>query len=268
MAKVDVLTDSEIDSALSSSPVGRAFLHVLTHRGLNGSELGVNAALNLLEVAISEISFGGRWEDFTGAAGVGLTEAVGQWDGIRWWFDYHDDGILLPFLASEARDRPDVYGFSGPSTWWSEPIFWRTPAGEEVGQVSALTPNRDAVFRFCRDEHHYESKPNVSSDTISLERIKIFTVTSRHDWVRLVRMFPRIVDYSARGAGLPVFRQGGRELQPDWQRVKDAYDGVRISVGGFVDAAYNRLTVDREFSTVLAGWNPGETLVFDRNKIA
>lgn len=47
---------------------------------------------------------------------------------------------------------------------------------------------------------------------------------------------------------------------PDWPRVAGDYDGVHLSVAGYLGTAGRAIDVGDGWASVLAGWNPDETV--------
>ena len=66
------------------------------------------------------------------------------------------------------------------------------------------------------------------------------TAQKRHDW------------YSTTG-------RVGRWIIPDWPRVAEHYDGVHLTVCGYLAAAGTAITVDDATASVIAGWAPDGT---------
>ncbi len=88
---------------------------------------------------------------------------------------------------------------------------------------------------------------------------RVLEITGPAAWQALVARFPRDVTGTHDGewrywGGVP-----GPWRLPDWELVMEHYDGVHVTVGGFVDSCGLALPVGDGY-TMLAGWIPGATL--------
>ena len=77
------------------------------------------------------------------------------------------------------------------------------------------------------------------------------------DWLRLVSKYPGA---TIRESARDTFGSSpGGWVLPDWANVASDFDGVHISVMAYLTSAYTPYALGSS-STILAGWNPDETL--------
>jgi hypothetical protein len=75
----------------------------------------------------------------------------------------------------------------------------------------------------------------------------------------LLRATTHIIFRSDTAATGPWTGGQGTWVIPDWVAVSQDWDGVHVSLGGYLEAAYRAANAGGGF-TLLAGWNPDETL--------
>ncbi len=51
-------------------------------------------------------------------------------------------------------------------------------------------------------------------------------------------------------------------MMPDWLAVSQDYDGIHLSIAGYLALAGECLELDEKFATVIAGWDPDKTYWF------
>jgi hypothetical protein len=86
----------------------------------------------------------------------------------------------------------------------------------------------------------------------------IFEIGGPDDWIELVERYPLAVPLSRRHDWWRVTGQDLRWTIPDYVAVAGDYDGVHLSVIGYLSTAGRALDAGA-FPTVLAGWNPDQT---------
>jgi hypothetical protein len=158
------------------------------------------------------------------------------------------EGLRQP----RPRERP---GTRIGALWWSAPDFaqltWTTgPAGD----IPALAFGHfiDTLWPF------EETSATVWSVRIA-PHARVLEITGPGHWQELVSRFPRDVTGTHDGewrywGGMP-----GPWRLPDWERVMDHYDGVHVTIGGYLASCGLGLPVAGGY-TMLAGWIPGATL--------
>lgn len=164
----------------------------------------------------------------------------------------------LEIQAEEERAVRD--GRTDPAanwsgTWWSRPPSTLPHStrmmGAERGELGpvGLWLVEDG---FGEDEAVLEAlRPPVNA--------RIFQITSPEDWARLCRERPLEVTASKRQDWYRTTGRNGKWLMPDWSSLKEKYDAVHLTTGGYLTAAGREITVDETYSSVLAGWDPDAT---------
>ena len=139
--------------------------------------------------------------------------------------------------------------------WWSAPGFaeqtWTTRAAGDI-PAAAFGHFIDTLWPF------QETGVTVWSLTIAPEA-RVLEITGPAAWQELVARFPRDVTGTHGGewrywGGVP-----GPWRLPDWELVMEHYDGVHVTVAGFLASCGLALPVGDAY-TMLAGWIPGATL--------
>ena len=91
------------------------------------------------------------------------------------------------------------------------------------------------------------------------ESARVLEIVEPTDWQRLVEEHPRDVTGTHNGEWRHWSGKTGPWRLPDWECVARHYDGVHVTIGGYI--ATNGLALPAaDGFTVLAGWVPGETL--------
>jgi hypothetical protein len=80
------------------------------------------------------------------------------------------------------------------------------------------------------------------------------------DWTSLCSEFPLDVTASRRHDWFRTTGRDGRWVIPDWERVADEWDGVHLTVLGYLCGAGRALPVSPGTATVIAGWDPDSTI--------
>jgi hypothetical protein len=154
------------------------------------------------------------------------------------------------------RKRPRVRGITGiGATWWSAPGFapetWTTGAFGDVPTI-ALGNFIDTYSPFS------ETGATVWSVDISPDA-RVSEITTPGDWRELVKRYPRDVTGTHDGEWRDWGGVEGPWRLPDWEQVMDRFDGVHVTIGGYVATCGLALPVGDGF-TMLAGWVPDATL--------
>jgi hypothetical protein len=79
-------------------------------------------------------------------------------------------------------------------------------------------------------------------------------------WAELCRRYPLEVTHSRKHDWFRATGVEGRWVLPDWLRVAAHFDAVHVSVQGYLTTAGRAVEVTEDLSSVLAGWNPDETV--------
>ncbi|MFV0375626.1 hypothetical protein [Microbacterium sp.] len=85
-------------------------------------------------------------------------------------------------------------------------------------------------------------------------------IRSSEDWAALCREYPVEVTASRRHDWFRVTGRDGRWLIPDWERVAQQWDAVHLTTLGYLSAATERIEIDADHASVIAGWAPDSTI--------
>ena len=142
-----------------------------------------------------------------------------------------------------------------PGIWWSEPV------SQGVLSSCRSLPGQDVVpvTDLCHDDHRVRPPESPLSSASVLATARVYEVASEDDWRRLVTMYPSVIPANARPTWSDWTAWRASWVEPDWVRVAADWDGVHVTVAGYLAAAYHRLECDAG-STLLAGWDPDATV--------
>lgn len=153
------------------------------------------------------------------------------------------------------RKRPRKGERNLGATWWSAPDFaegtWTTgacdglPTIELRGFIDTFTPF-DA------------STATVRSLTVA-EDARVAEIRRPRDWQDLVARFPRDATGTHDGEWRTWADADGPWYLPDWEAVAEHFDGVHVTIGGYLASCGLALPV-QDGCTVLAGWVPDATV--------
>lgn len=143
------------------------------------------------------------------------------------------------------RDVPE----KASGTWWSIPIpgLW----------TSRAAPFVPALHLACAEDTT-DDRVVVWSFRIS-SGARVLEIRGPSDWGRLVELAPLDVTMSRLGDWRRWTGQKGPFYLPDWPVVAEHFDGVHVTVGGYLATRSVAVPVADGYS-VLAGWNPDATL--------
>ncbi|MGC0363836.1 hypothetical protein ABH922_001820 [Rhodococcus sp. 27YEA15] len=151
-----------------------------------------------------------------------------------------------------ARERPTDPAANFSGYWWSIP-----PTRSSTRTLFDGTP---AGLWFVEDGMDPESV--VTTKTSVPGSAHVYEIDSAHAWAELCRRFPLEVTAQKRHDWYRTTGRAGRWVLPDWSQTAEHYDGVHLTVAGYLAAAGTAIDVDDETASVIAGWAPGETYWF------
>lgn len=156
-------------------------------------------------------------------------------------------------IASEAsavaQDLvPITANWSG--AWWSIPP-------SSLQSSSRKVEGTPAGLLFIEDSPGFESA-EVCQLAIP-ESSRVYEVDSANAWAELCRNYPRDVTHEKRHDWYRTTGREGSWVIPDWPSVAADYDGVHLTVAGYLGAAGKAIPVDDSAASVIAGWNPDQT---------
>ncbi|WP_448061178.1 hypothetical protein [Cellulomonas hominis] len=153
-------------------------------------------------------------------------------------------------FARRHAEQPD--GLLG-GTWWVTPALVRLDL-----TTRTLADAGSAALWLTEDELGWQAAELVPCSVDPAARV--LEIAGPADWAELVAAYPLDVTASRRpdwfGA---VAARAGDWLIPDWSAVAEAYDGVHVSVLGWLTTSGVPVPVRPGATTTLAGWDPDAT---------
>jgi hypothetical protein len=183
-----------------------------------------------------------RWVGEAGSRppGRGLTDLLAQ-------------AVQANGPPSQTREVPGSRSARGP--WWSslvDPRVLRTTREAPGTTEPTVFDCRDGHFLFGRD-------PVAVWDIVISSAARVFEVREARDWARLTEAYPRDVT-GRQGRQWEVWSGlAGPWLLPDWLAAARDWDGVHVTVGGYLATSYQAVPAGPGLA-YLAGWHPDETL--------
>jgi hypothetical protein len=138
-------------------------------------------------------------------------------------------------------------------TWWSGPL------GGTIWTSRGNIGDLPAVGLACAEDPLGEEEFEVWAVGID-PAARVYEVHEPGDWGRLAAAHPRDVTASRRHDWNSWTGREGRWILPDWRSVAAQWDGVHVSVAGYLSTA--RMAVDGGdgAASLLAGWDADQTL--------
>ncbi|MFE7417910.1 hypothetical protein [Rhodococcus sp. NPDC057529] len=226
------------DILVAAEPVRRELRRVAEHiaRSAHAQWWTTPVAAEQWSVGWSESA--GWSDDGTDSAGSTTAEMLR---------DYRDRTAAEEVRAE--RDRPADPSANWSGWWWSTPptrcssrrLFDRTPAGlwfveDSMGWERAIT-----------------RRVNIPAGA------RVYEVDGAQAWAELCRQFPVEVTAQKRHDWYRTTGRSGRWVIPDWPRLSERYEGVHLTVAGYLAAAGTAIAVDADTASVIAGWAPDHT---------
>jgi hypothetical protein len=186
------------------------------------------------------------WDDCPRVSGPAVSQAVR--DGMRAERAENQEGLRLRRPREHSGTRIGAH-------WWSAPDFaqltWTTSA---AGDIPAIGFGHfiDTLWPF--------EETGVTVWSLQLApHANVLEITGPTEWQTLVARFPRDVTGTHDGewrwwGGVP-----GPWRLPDWERVMEHYDGVHVTIGGYLASCGLALPAAGGY-TMLTGWIPGATV--------
>jgi hypothetical protein len=184
-----------------------------------------------------------EWDDWPRLTGPAVQWAV------------HDS--MTAARAENARGLAwaQRHGEPARDCWWSVPEFAvqsMTTGG--FGDVSAI-----ALARF-EDLLTPLEETGATVWSVQIEpQAQVAEIAGPADWQALVSAFPQDVTGTHDGEWRARTGLAGPWRLPDWERVMEHYDGVHLTIGGYVACGDLALAAAGGY-TMLAGWIPDATL--------
>jgi hypothetical protein len=184
-----------------------------------------------------------------------LAELVAQAPAAGWWLEpvarEHQRWLGCthhPTLArgEAAAEAVRTAGYIG--AWWSGPLgdtVWTSRGDLDLNGLPA-------VGLACAEDPFGEEDFDVWALQAD-PRARVYEVNAPSDWARLAGTYPLAIEVSQEWE-----RWTGREgpwVKPDWPAVAQDWDGVHVSIGGYLTTVGQAIG-----DTLLAGWDADQTL--------
>ena len=175
------------------------------------------------------------------------------------WVSQRDTWPLSHQKLSQARAENTGRDFFSKLTDEEHTRWWVQPGSDRIADTTRqLVGSALPVKLFCHDDWVVD-KENVQIWAVEVPvGTKIYEVHCPSDWVNLVTRFPREYPNPPMGEWLRWTDRSGPWLLPDWKAIAKNYDGVHVSVGGYLSTSYQALPIGDHF-TILSGWHPDST---------
>ncbi|MGO1316238.1 MAG: hypothetical protein ACTMIR_04270 [Cellulomonadaceae bacterium] len=246
-------------------------------RAIDAADVRVPDALALIR-ALDEVTANARyWQEPDGDDVLAATapvrhvldrvaHVVADAPAARWWGSpwepdaQHEvrftpegtgDAPEVPVRTDEAQEAWGDPTAAVSGTWWSKPPWRRHSTTRSLG---ALGP----VGLWCVEDGFGETDAMAVS-VMAAEQARVYEIDGPGAWARLCREHPLDVTASRRHDWFRATGRDGRWVQPDWTDVARSYDGVHLTVAGYLATAGRAIEVDVHSASVLAGWSPDQT---------
>lgn len=203
-------------------------------------------------------------EHLAGSAAVqdgdGPLRREDQWL-LRWDDDQADPIAAPPNLAHWRQDilreneRAERDHQLDPEANWSGE-WWSTPPSSLANTTSRLPDGNPAGLLLVEDELGW-SRANARQ-VVADESARIYEIHGPDEWAHLCTQFPLEVTGRVGADWRRVTGQSRDWVIPDWSQVASHFDGVHLSVGGYLRSATRLIEVGGAAS-IIAGWSPDVT---------
>ncbi|MGO2029487.1 MAG: hypothetical protein ACTH2A_00910 [Glutamicibacter ardleyensis] len=167
---------------------------------------------------------------------------------LRW-----KENLILTEARARAEKPTPVTAMIG-GEWWSMP-------GSQLVSSTGAFINQQPIGLSCVEDGFGWEQAVIRKVSV-LPSVKVLDISTADHWVQLCRDYGIEVTAHKRH---DWYRTTGRDrawVMPDWFAVSKDYDGVHLSIAGYLALAGECLVVDENFASVIAGWDPGKTYWF------
>ena len=152
-----------------------------------------------------------------------------------------------------ARSRPAAVSAPFGGEWWSTPALAGIPS-----TTRGLPGQGAAALALTEDSCGW--KQALLSPVAPLHGARIYEISGPQEWADLAARYPTNVSLTRRHDWWRITGEDTAWLIPDWQAVAADFDGVHLSVWGYLSTAGAALDAGvGAAKTVLAGWGPDAT---------
>jgi hypothetical protein len=161
-------------------------------------------------------------------------------------------GVLKEERAAASRHRDD------PSARYSAQ-WWSTPAMAALVTTTRALPELGSIQLAWEEDSFGQPRAWVWPLTTT-RAPRVWEINRPQQWVSLVERYPLEVTNARRHDWYRSTGRDGSWRIPDWSAVAEDWDGVHVSVAGYLTTATRALPVaGGSAATVLAGVNPDQT---------
>jgi hypothetical protein len=136
--------------------------------------------------------------------------------------------------------------------------WWSTPAMSGLVATTRTVPGLGAL-RLSLVEDSMGWTEARCWPLVPRPGARVFEIAGPQDWISLVARYPLEVTRARWHDWFKVTGRAGIWLIPDYEAVAADYDGIHLSVGGYLTTAGRALPVSGDAATMLAGWDPDLT---------
>lgn len=164
-----------------------------------------------------------------------------------------EDSAPTPSIAQALREgRRDAVEHSG--TWWSAPPT-------SLPRTSRTTPDGMVPGLALVEDGHGWTRALCSRARVD-PAARVLEIDDPAVWTDLCRSSPLDVREAREGLWSAATGTSAHWVQPDWEAVAREFDGIHVSVRGYLTSAGRALDVGDGRASVMAGIDPDETIWF------
>jgi len=143
--------------------------------------------------------------------------------------------------------------------WWSTPHNYGRSHGEWARPLSSTRRlSTLGALELALVEDSFGDEEARLQRLTATRPLRVFEVHAPGDWASLVTRYPRSARWARVGSWGASTGRHEQWLIPDYRKVAADYDGIHVSVQGYLATA-GEVTPVPSAATVLAGWSPDET---------
>ncbi len=146
-----------------------------------------------------------------------------------------------------SRQRGEVGG--GP--WWSMPPGYLT-------RSTSAWPGFGPAGLYLEEDSMGPMSANATR--VGPYPAKTYEITDAESWALLCREYPLDVTASRDYLWRNAIGHSDRWVIPDWHAMAADWDGVHLTISGYLAAATTLVEVSDGTASVIAGWGPDETV--------
>lgn len=169
---------------------------------------------------------------------------------------YSRDILIREHVESQRLEIIEMREFTGHYDAPRSGAWWSTPPTELRQSTRELWDGTCAGMWWIEDS---SEEPEVRSRPLAINAKNVYEIDSAQTWKYLCETYPRTVTAQKRYDWYRVTDLSGEWVTPDWLAVSNDYDGVHLSVAGYLRTAGLPIEIETGISSLIAGWNPDTT---------